>query len=222
MAVLVNRPLNAIVEGRLLRLADPPEYAGAPSFSDQLQIVKELEAEFNKTIAPSLKLAKDGPRPTDIFRWAEQLGGIGAELDSLEQWREIEAQAVAPRIMQTVGALDRMITGPLAERWHAWQERYMAQIDALLAALRKRAADRSRRRSLTLARALDPMLPADRRTASLSQKSLYILRSAPGVTSVLVGMRDPAYVTDALAMTGWPPLENAKEILTASRGVELP
>jgi len=94
-----------------------------------------------------------GAKPTTFFRWAEQLSAIAMELDGLEQWRDIESQAVAPRIMQTVAALDRGITGPLAARWQDFRERYVQQIDALLLALRKRAADRSRRRTIAVGRA---------------------------------------------------------------------
>jgi aryl-alcohol dehydrogenase-like predicted oxidoreductase len=223
LAVLVNRPLNAILEDRLVRLADPPDYAEAPSFGEQVQVVKTLEAEFAQTIGPALKMPKeDGAKPSDIFRWAEQLSSIAMELDGLEQWRDIESQAVAPRIMQTVAALDRGITGPLAARWQDFRERYLLQIDALLLAIRKRAADRSRRRTIAVGRAVDALLPPERRTVPLSQKALLVVRSVPGVTAVLVGMRDTTYVADALAVMGSPPIENAVEILRACRGVDLP
>ncbi|HEX4334431.1 MAG TPA: aldo/keto reductase [Polyangiaceae bacterium] len=223
LAVLVNRPLNAIIENRLIRLADPPDYADAPSFSDQVQAVKELEVEFTRTIAPQLKFAEEGgPKPNEIFRWGEQLGAIGAELDGLEQWRELETQAVAPRIMQTVAALDRGITGPLAPKWQEFRDRYVQQVDALLLALRKRAADRSRRRTLTIGRTLDPLLPAERRTTPLSQKALSVVRSVPGVTTVLVGMRETPYVADALAMMGAPPLDGTSAILRACAALDLP
>ncbi|HVW25234.1 MAG TPA: aldo/keto reductase [Polyangiaceae bacterium] len=223
LAVLVNRPLNAILGNRLVRLSDPPEYADAPSFSDQLQVVKDLEREFSQTIAAGLKFAEqNAPKPGDIFRWGEQLAAVGAELDGLEQWRDLESQAVAPRIMQTVAALDRGITGPLAARWQAWRERYVEQIDLLLLAMRKRAADRSRRRTLAIARAIDPLLPAERRAAPLSQKALSVVRSVPGVTTVLVGMRETPYVADALAMMGAPPLDAPDAILRAASAVELP
>jgi aryl-alcohol dehydrogenase-like predicted oxidoreductase len=223
LAVLVNRPLNAIVGTRLIRLADPPEYADAPSFSDQIQVVKELEREFAQTIGAGLKFqGENGPKPGDIFRWGEQLAALGAELDGLEQWRDLESQAVAPRIMQTVAALDRGIQGPLAARWQAWRERYVEQVDKLLLAMRKRAADRSRRRTLAIGRDVDARLPLERRAAPLSQKALAVVRSAPGVTSVLVGMRETPYVGDALAMMGAPPLDAPDAILRAAGAVELP
>src|SRR5581483_4450241 len=122
---------------------------------------------------------ENAPKPGEIFRWGEQLAALGAELDGLEQWRDLESQAVAPRIMQTVAALDRGIQGPPAARWQAWRERYVEQVDKLLLALRKRAADRSRRRTLAINRDVDSRLPAERRTTPLSQKALSVVRSVP-------------------------------------------
>jgi aryl-alcohol dehydrogenase-like predicted oxidoreductase len=57
-----------------------------------------------------------------------------------------------------------------------------------------------------LAPAIDPLLPRERRSATLSQKVLHILVSTPGVSSVLLGMRQPAYVDDALPVLSWEPL----------------
>jgi aryl-alcohol dehydrogenase-like predicted oxidoreductase len=222
LAVLVNRPLNAIMEGRVVRLADPPSLPEGPSFSEQQAVVRDLEAEYARTIAPSVEVPKDsGARPAEFFRWADQLGNIAMELDSLEHWRDIETQAVAPRIMQVVDALDQILVGQAAVRWKAFRDRYLSAIDVMFGALRRRAADRSRRRSLAIARAVDPLLPEDRRGAPLSQKALSVVASVSGVTTVLVGMREADYVADAVAMMGAPRIERVAAILTACRSIDL-
>jgi len=134
---------------------------------------------------------------------------------------EIEQHGVGPRVFRTVQSLDHGIRGPLATRWEAFRDHYLEELEGLFVSLRKRAADRSRRRAMALGRAIDPLLTEDHRTASLSRKALHALASAPGVTSVLVGMREEAYVRDAIGMMGWPPSERAKEIFEAARGVEV-
>jgi aryl-alcohol dehydrogenase-like predicted oxidoreductase len=50
-----------------------------------------------------------------------------------------------------------------------------------------------------VAHRLDPLLPEPLRSATLSQKAIAVLLSTPGIGTVLVGMRRPAYVDDALA-----------------------
>ena len=225
IAVLVNRPLNAILEGRLLRLADPPEYPDAPPLADQLELVKALEAEFVTVFGSSIRLSgENAPRASDVFRWGEQLGAVAAELESHEQWREMEARAVAPRIMQAIRAIGQVIPGPLAGRWEDFQDRYLDAIDGLFLALRKRAGDRSRRRTLLLGRTIDPLLPEELRGAPLSQKTLTVTADTPGVTTVLVGMREPGYVEDCLRTLHrlGPALGNTQEILAACRALELP
>lgn len=203
LAVLVNRPLNAFAAGKLVRLADPRDPGDAPPFADAVGKVRELEGEFRATIAPSLRM--EGGDPARLFRWGEQLSSVGASIESLVEWEDLEARAVSPRILYAVEALDRGIGGGLAPVWGAFRERYLVAIEQLFAALRKRAWERSRRSSMALARALDTSLPPERRAASLSQKALFVVESAPGVTTTLVGMRSPEYVDDALPAMAWPP-----------------
>ena len=39
----------------------------------------------------------------------------------------------------------------------------------------------------------------------------WVLASTPGVSCVLVGMRRPAYVVDAMGILGWEPLQDPLE-----------
>ena len=71
---------------------------------------------------------------------------------------------------------------------------------------------RVRPASSQLRRHLDRRLPAHQ-NAPLSQKALWVLTSLAGVRTVLVGMREPAYVADAMAPLGWDHLPDAEAIL---------
>ena len=53
---------------------------------------------------------------------------------------------------------------------------------------------------------LDPLLPQELRGESLSRKAIAVLLSTPGVSTVLVGMRRPAYVDDAMGAAGLAPV----------------
>src|SRR5262249_52371458 len=52
LAVLVNRPLNAIVGNRLIRLADADGDEPAAGAADQVAALKALEKEYREAIAP--------------------------------------------------------------------------------------------------------------------------------------------------------------------------
>ncbi len=83
-------------------------------------------------------------------------------------------------------------------------------------AMRRQAADRSQERATTISSAIDPLLPAERGAEPLSRKALWTLVSTPGVTCVLVGMRSPPYVADAVAVLGWPELESVEAVYQAA------
>jgi hypothetical protein len=184
--------------------------------------VRDLEAEFANTIARSLSVPPEsGARPQDFFRWADALGDLAANVRSLEEWQELEHHQVAPRLMRTIAMLDRGISGPVEAAWQSFRERYLESVEALFAAIGRRAGDRSRARVMVLSRAVDPLIPPERRGLSLSQKALLVLRSLDGVTAVLLGMREPRYVADALGMLGLPRLDDPKAVLVAARAVDV-
>ncbi len=132
-------------------------------------------------------------------------------------WSAIESQRVLPLLGQALQALDRHLTGDLGEQWHAWRARYVPEVQKALGEMRRRAAELSRARAARLEAIIDPLLPPERRKESLSRKALWVVASTPGVSGVLAGMRDPAYVRDALAVLSWPPLPDPAAVFRAVR-----
>jgi aryl-alcohol dehydrogenase-like predicted oxidoreductase len=122
---------------------------------------------------------------------------------------------IAPHINQVLRALTQSLTGDLGEQWHQWRERYLPELLSLLRELRREATLKSREKTQTITRLLDPLLPEAKRKEPLSRKTLWVLASTPGVTCVLNGMRTPAYVDDSLAILGWEPLPNVRAIYEA-------
>ena len=220
IGVLVNRPLNAVVGRGMVRVAD---FAVAPAgaLDRQLETVRRLEAEYRKEIAAKLRVGPGSDKPESFFRWADQLDAVTDRVQSVTYWEQIEWQ-VRGLTARVVGALDAGIAGSLAGQWRGWRDRYRPELDRLLDGFRAAAAGRSQEQSRAIAAVVDPLLPPERRGAKLSQKSLWTLASTPGVGTVLVGMRRPAYVEDATAMLGWPPLADPRPVYEAVRGLRLP
>ncbi len=220
IGVLVNRPLNAIIGDRLVRLAEVVIQEAGVEFEPQLQVVADLEAEFQSQIAPYLQTARGSLPPQDLFRFGEELAPLPSSLESLEQWKELEGQVILPRLVQVIEVLDQALTGPLAERWQAWRNRYLPAVEKLLGEIHHQAALKSRRRRAEIARVIDPLLPEERRGESLSRKALWILTSTPGVSCVLNGMRKPAYVDDTLGILPWPPLQEVMPLYQALQEIK--
>jgi aryl-alcohol dehydrogenase-like predicted oxidoreductase len=214
LALLVNRPLNAMATKKsgVVRLADFPLYGDPVDFDKQCGLVAGLEEEYRKSIAPAVQLSAQGVAPSDFFNWAAELTRVRQQIQGLEHWEQIEQQMVAPHVNQVMQALTRHLTGPPAEQWEAWRDRYVPQLLTLLRGIRREATERSRTKTASLSAILNPLLPEERRGESLSRKALWVLTSTPGVTCVLNGMRTPAYTEDSLAVMGWEPLKDVRKV----------
>ncbi len=207
IAVLVNRPLNAMPTKKsgVIRLADFPLEGDPVDFDSQCKTVAALEEEYRTSIASALQHSGQGMAPADFFTWAVELTRVRPQIQGLEHWEQIENQMIAPHINQVMQALSRHLTGPAAEQWEAWRDRYVPQLLTLLGGLRREATERSRAKTAVVSARLDPLLPEARRKESLSRKALWVVASTPGVTSVLNGMRTRDYVEDSLAILRWEP-----------------
>jgi len=210
LAVLINRPLNAIVHNRLIRLAGVEGDGSDENAAGRMKELHSLEQEYRTQIAPLAGTAQEAIDP--FFELIEQLGGLPNQIDDLESWRQIEQQYVIPRINHTARVMGRDVPPELRPAWTRWWERCLPALEGLLHGIAREAGRRSRSRSHAVAEAIDPLLPAGRRAESLSRKALWVLAGTPGVTTVLVGMRRPAYVQDAMGVLAWPPLAEALEV----------
>ena len=80
LAVLVNRPLNAMPSSRagMLRLADVPLEGETGNIDEALRAVADLEEEYRSKLAAAIPHAGKGLHPEDFFNWAEELASYGA------------------------------------------------------------------------------------------------------------------------------------------------
>jgi hypothetical protein len=218
IGVLANRPLNAISGGSILRLADPARPETVPKFELVRSNLLAMEREFRETIAPLLELGP-GVEADDLFAWGDRIIEIEPRVTSLVQWEEIEAHVIAPELGKVLRALDGALSGELAERFRNFRGRYLRDLEGLFLAMRGRAADRSATRLRAIQSALRAELDQGLGGEPLSRQALITLRGLPGLTSILLGARNPSYVEDALRALALPPPHNALEALAAVRTI---
>jgi hypothetical protein len=142
---------------------------------------------------------------------------MSGQLRGLDHWQQLEEQMISPAVGQLVQMLDRSLSGPIQDTWRSWLERYLPALDLLLQAFRVRAARQSQAASNRVTAALNPHLPLAKRGETLSRKALWVLVSTPGVSTVLLGMRHPDYVSDGLDVLKWPPVGDVRRIYEAMR-----
>jgi hypothetical protein len=205
----------------MLRLADVDEGGDVSNIDAGIEALADLEAEWRTRFAPQLSTSPGSTPSEDFFRWADELRGLTGQLQSLEHWKQIEGQMIAPQVTRLLKALDKHLTGELGAAWQSWRGRYLEALQDLMFAFRRQAASKSQQQSAAISAAIDPLLPPERRTESLSRKAIWVLASTPGVSCVLNGMRTPAYVDDSLGILPWPPLAQVVPIYQAVQGLRL-
>ena len=209
LGVLINRPLNAFVRrgggARLVRLAQGGEEPDPTQIDLQqsLAAVRKLEAAWATSLGKQILVDEDGQDAVDLFRWGQELSANLEQIADLAQWQQVRHQVIAPQLAQASSALLSALSGSMREQFVQWWTRYGTALHEVFAAVE--ASLRGRRQDLAhrVAQALDPHLPEPWRALPLSRKAVLTLLSSP-VSSVLVGMRQPAYVHDIVALREHP------------------
>ncbi|PJA78980.1 MAG: hypothetical protein CO149_02390, partial [Nitrospirae bacterium CG_4_9_14_3_um_filter_51_5] len=226
IAILVNRPLNAIPEkgGGMIRLADPHVEISNTNFDAQHQKVAILEHDYKQVLAPQIPKPEKGAAPLDYFNWAEELKRIRPSIQNLEHWDQIESQTIAPHANQVFQLLTRHFAGKKEEEqiWESWRDRYVPELIALLKVMRMEAAQTSAKKLSDIRQMIDPLLPEAIREEPFSRIALWSVASTPGVTCVLNGMRHPVYVDDSLTILRWKPLSQPCALFETMHTVTIP
>jgi aryl-alcohol dehydrogenase-like predicted oxidoreductase len=216
IAVLVNRPLNAIPGkgGSMIRLADPQAEISNTNFEAQQPKVAALEHDYKQVLGPNIPQPEKGASPLEYFNWAEELKRVRPSVQNLEHWDQIESQTIGPHVNRVFQLLTQHFTGRKEEEqiWESWREKYVPELVALLKVMRMEAAQKSAKKLSELRQIIDPLLPEDKRNEPFSRKALWTVASTPGVTSVLNGMRHPVYVDDSLTTLQWEPLPQPRPV----------
>ncbi len=208
LAVLANRPLNAMTGRGMLRLASTePARGPMPTVSEQLTKLARLEEQFVVTLLP----AAGGENP---FTLASELATLDGRLQSREQFEHLAREQVLPHVRRAIAQTERSLQGD-RHAWSQWRSAYIAQLEHTLASLESETVKRAHARTKALGTTIDSALPLVRHRESLQRKALWTLTNTPHLWVVLLGMRKPAYVADAIAVMGWPTFDRAHEIYAA-------
>jgi hypothetical protein len=197
--VLINRPLNAIAQNKLLRLAEVRP-RGRVSGKDIIDLIDELI--YSEEILQNKILPQLGLPPATQSQVMEQVAS-GAILKqhrqsfgTYERWQELEEYYFLPRVKGVLQFLQQQANLP--EEISSWVNSHLEKLEAVLEAVassyREEAAARCGQIKKRLASADTDWSEA----VTLSQMAVRALRSTAGINTVLVGMRREDYVKDVL------------------------
>ncbi len=215
--VITNRPLNALVNDDLWRLADAPTQPGAPALEEELQPLIALEREFRDRLGSVLEAVPDAQlRPGELLAWGKRIGPN--EIASRAMWNEFERGLLARELPRVLAGLDQSFAGKqIGQVWFDFKRRYTDQLERLVVAARAAASEASNARNAPVKQALLETLEVPTESPTLAQLVLWVTRSLPGVSCTLTGMRNPGYVQQAMATMQWETPADAGAAINALR-----
>ena len=198
LGTLVNRPLNAFTDNRMIRLADFPAHVGegvSDRFRAAMTRTTDLESRYKgKAIVPTQQIA-----------WGHVLKENFGRLAEVTRWKEILEYQILPT---RDNALAVLATNGFSD----WCSEYRSASEELFAAFTALLESETAIQSKGIAARLDRAAPALSTSSTLSRKAIRVYRSIPGINCVLVGMRRPEYVQDAMTLE---PALSAREAIEA-------
>ncbi len=208
LGVLINRPLNALGDGQLTRLATFP--ALRPEWNAELDTALErlarqeqdFAARFRPAIADKLPA---GAHALDPFYWSGAFGNLPPALRQQDAWMQVLHGTVYPQIERNAQTVIAGLPEEQQRRdFAAWFRAYAGSVEAS-AQLLGEGLNRYRMEAARAVQArLAPLLPEALRERPLSQLALLVVLSVPGVTCVLNGIRQVDYVEDSLGALSLP------------------
>jgi aryl-alcohol dehydrogenase-like predicted oxidoreductase len=214
LGVMINRPLNAFHNNRLIRLADVPPGKVVPEAIIQQSIDEVRQAEQVLLVGGMVEatmLAHLQP----LLVVGELLEANMPFINGREQWHDVVNYYVIPRVDRVLHIASHSNQPALAH----WQLRYEGAVQHMLSTLEQHFRRISQEFGHKLELAVNEVLDQAQRRLSLSQKAIFMLRSLPGVDVVLVGMREESYVDDVLGALAVPALADPER---AWRNLQLP
>lgn len=214
LGVLVNRPLNAMANNRLIRLADPPR-PGAPNSDEALRARVAALGRLEALLAAGAPDVEP-PRISALLleRWDE--------LAFPQAFQQIFGHEVVPEAQRALHALVAALSRPPDPERVGQIQAYQDELNALVEPLQARATRQDARVGEAIRAAIQPHLPLELWGESLSRIALDVVASTPGVSCVLCGMRHPAYVEDAAGVMALPPVPDVAAVVRALAAATAP
>jgi len=207
MGVLINRPLNAIVDGSLVRLADFPAaglQAAPEHVESSVRRLMELEREFADERLTAFTADREVREALlEFVAVGRTMQQHWTTFGSVEHYNDVLSQHFAPRL----SFVARHIREHETQEHLDWYNGYLADARALFQAIGAYYARSAAARSERIRGRLAAVLGEEPR-GTLSSLALRMLLGVEGVDSVLVGMRRDDYVDDVIGALRAGPIGN--------------
>ena len=204
VGVLVNRPLNAITEDRLYRLAKYP-YEPQFDYTAQVRASIEILSEQEKTLRTQLR--STGNLDDLDERDQDPFFGMGAILDNIidqiegrDHWLQVAQRYLIPRVNHWIENTTQKLSDVQQKKLIDQVNQYARDIEKILFNITMKFNQSDFQRTQPIEDRLDLHLSEHEKKLTMSQKALNFVSSSPSVSVVLNGMRRPEYVDDTMGI----------------------
>jgi len=214
---LVNRPLNAISEKGLKRLADfkvNPENTKLEEAQiiAEIGLLESMEEEFLNEYLPVLKLSGEINENIQAFLKAGiMLKGNWKNFGSIENFNDVKKRFLIPRINSAFSTIS--FSQNATPEMKTKLDKIASQINKLVGIIESIYGLMANINSKEIHTGLNLLSENENfKKLTLSQKALGMLSSLDEISCVLVGMRQKAYVDDVINSMNTEKVDNASEI----------
>lgn len=213
LKVIANRPLNAITENGLVRLADfEYEKFDREVFLKYAEVAELIEDDFLNEKFANLEISQED---RDLLNVSMVLGrsikNNWEKFGTIEQVNDIIEHFFANRINILVDFFEEKITD---DDYNKQFDKYLKIVFRLLNMVQNHYKESASRRSSFLHEIINEYLDDTHKNLTLSEKAVLVISSVPGITSVLTGMRKEKYVEDIAAIKDAEPVKHYDKILS--------
>ena len=214
IATMVNRPLNAIMDKRMIRLASFDEIDHKMIIENYDKYSKrliELEKRFDNEFKNRWPKDRSRTPISRLFSFPHYLSSALIEFHGWEHWDYEKEYRIMPQTYDGLDCLDQVMQNDAS--WKEWTLDFTQTLSKFLDTITSHYESSKSSFSKDLCEKLDAINPSLKSSPTLSGKVLRILSSVPGIDCILLGMRKETYVDDAVMALKEPPIQNVADVL---------
>lgn len=199
LGVMANRPLNAIVKNRILRLSDF-EINEDRSKEEIFQLIDDLEKqEYYLTEKYAANLALSPNERKDVnesLTIGKILKSNYNKFDSPNHFKEIKEYYLIPRANYAINEIGKQFQED--ENAVRSLRNYAVTTNIIMDSILSDLARKHNKWSHSIHESINDFLNDEQKKLPLSRKAILLINSIPEVCTTLIGMRTPNYVEDVL------------------------
>ncbi len=214
LGTLVNRPLNAMFNNRMVRIVSFRESEAKgiiDAFHKKLVTLQRLEKQFVDKLIKKMPPEVNKELVSKIFSLSKHLNEAFTLFEDWEHWDHIKQNIILPQNFSLLSYFNNNLKEE--KDLIKWAEIYGSALVDFLDIVTRKYENDAQERSIKLSGKLQNMDESLGDSESLSQQALRVLVSMDKIDCTLLGMRRTHYVEDALIATQAQPLANAEGIL---------